>query len=302
MGEKIIYKNRPYYINSDSINDPTIEKVFLYEDQELKIVAKNSANMTIMIPKENIEEFLKEYSGTGAGGAGYAVWGGVRGGFGNPKLGGGGSNLGGGPNVMYTYDVKPLNQLFQQPPTPQGDERYIHVGSEIEGKVLGKDEKVKGKIISSKSDEDGDLLYHIVQVFDTAEKVKVDPTSAVLITHEERPDFRMRDFVGGVHEDFYPSFNDYLNESKNDARASLKHGKLPQEIKEKVLKLGLSRYENGKAWGVGKPKIEGKSFNGVSMGADKNGFFVYTHRARSKSYEDPSKIPDKDINFIESTG
>lgn len=42
--------------------------------------------------------------------------------------------------------------------------------------------------------------------------------------------------------------------------------------------------------------------DGVSLGRDKKGYFVYTHRARSKSYESPEKIPVKDIEYIETTG
>jgi len=42
--------------------------------------------------------------------------------------------------------------------------------------------------------------------------------------------------------------------------------------------------------------------SGFSMGIDKNGYFIHTHRARSKSYESPDKIPVKDIKFIDSTG
>lgn len=38
-----------------------------------------------------------------------------------------------------------------------------------------------------------------------------------------------------------------------------------------------------------------------SVGKDAKGYFVYTHRARSKSYESPAKIPKKDIEFIDST-
>ena len=72
------------------------------------------------------------------GGAGYAVYGGgARGGYGNSigrGNGFGGSSNNGGPNIMYTYDIKPLNQLLQQPGTPQGGHRYIHPGSEVNGK------------------------------------------------------------------------------------------------------------------------------------------------------------------------
>jgi len=41
---------------------------------------------------------------------------------------------------------------------------------------------------------------------------------------------------------------------------------------------------------------------GFSCKEDKNGFYIYTHRARSKSYPSFDKIPLKDINFIDSTG
>lgn len=42
--------------------------------------------------------------------------------------------------------------------------------------------------------------------------------------------------------------------------------------------------------------------NGFDMGIDKNGFFIHTHRARSKSHENPSDITAKEIKFIDSTG
>lgn len=41
---------------------------------------------------------------------------------------------------------------------------------------------------------------------------------------------------------------------------------------------------------------------GVSLGKDKKGYFVYTHRASSKRYKTIMGIPKKDIEFIESTG
>lgn len=41
---------------------------------------------------------------------------------------------------------------------------------------------------------------------------------------------------------------------------------------------------------------------GCSIGKDKNGYFAYTHRARSKSYESKDKIPVKVLKFIDTTG
>lgn len=46
--------------------------------------------------------------------------------------------------------------------------------------------------------------------------------------------------------------------------------------------------------------------NGVkyqcSIGKDDKGYFAYTHRARSKSYESKKDISEKDLKFIHSTG
>ena len=41
---------------------------------------------------------------------------------------------------------------------------------------------------------------------------------------------------------------------------------------------------------------------GVTLAKDKNGFFVYTHRARSNSYKSIMLIPKSAVTFIESTG
>ena len=224
--EKILVQGKEYYVNSESMDDPTIQKLFLYNDAGLESVAKNAAGLTKMVLKDDIEDVLKENIG-GAGGAGYAVWGGGWGrSFGNPSMGGrftgrgfgfgGSQNLGGGPNLMYTYSVVPLNQKLQTPGTPQGDERYIHVGSEIKGKILNTDQEIEsGKIISIEEDEEGNILHYLVQDLETAEKHKVDPTSVELITHEERPEASMMDYVGAVGEDFYPRFTSFLNEKED---------------------------------------------------------------------------------------
>lgn len=40
----------------------------------------------------------------------------------------------------------------------------------------------------------------------------------------------------------------------------------------------------------------------VGVGKDEDGYFVHTHRARSKSYPSKKDIPIKVLKFIESTG
>ena len=41
---------------------------------------------------------------------------------------------------------------------------------------------------------------------------------------------------------------------------------------------------------------------GVTLRKDKKGYYVHTHRARSKSYRSPKLIPTSAIEFIETTG
>lgn len=45
-----------------------------------------------------------------------------------------------------------------------------------------------------------------------------------------------------------------------------------------------------------------KRFEGVSVGKDAKGFYVYTHRARSASYPTQAAIPASQIKAIERTG
>jgi hypothetical protein len=83
--------------------------------------------------------------------------------------------------------------------------------------------------------------------------------------------------------------------------------KIPSAMKEKIKKYlnSSSRYNNGMVLGLKKPSGMGKisrKISGVSLGANKQGFFVYTHRARCKSHTDPLRITKREIDFIESTG
>jgi len=106
-------------------------------------------------------------------------------------------------------------------------------------------------------------------------------------------------------------YNDFILENKfederEDVYGKVKRSKkLSKEMKEKILPLiiqGSTTYKTGRVFDLHIPKIEGKSFKGVSLGADKNGFFVFTHRARCKSKPNIEDIPNKDIEFIETTG
>jgi hypothetical protein len=93
-------------------------------------------------------------------------------------------------------------------------------------------------------------------------------------------------------------------EDRRDVKGKVERSKkLSKEMKELILPLiqsGVSSYIEGRV--IDLKGSMGKNVKGNGIGADKNGFYVYTHRARSKSYESIDKIPQKDIDFIESTG
>lgn len=86
--------------------------------------------------------------------------------------------------------------------------------------------------------------------------------------------------------------------------------KIPDELKDEAVKLviDLTRKSPKAITGLElhpdlKAKIEDKDLpDGFSMGIDKDGYFVHTQRARSRSFESPGKIGVKEIRFIDSTG
>jgi hypothetical protein len=51
-----------------------------------------------------------------------------------------------------------------------------------------------------------------------------------------------------------------------------------------------------------KPDHLKSKMDGVSLKKDDDGYYVFTHRCRSKSYKTPYDIPDSVIEHIESTG
>lgn len=118
------------------------------------------------------------------------------------------------------------------------------------------------------------------------------------------------------------NYNTFLLEKKNDSKPSENENKpyedvkgkverskkIPKEMKDKIFPLLVSngihgsKYIDGRVIDLQIPKVNGKTFNGVGLGADKDGFYVRTHRASSSRYKSPDKIPQSKIDFIKSTG
>jgi hypothetical protein len=97
-----------------------------------------------------------------------------------------------------------------------------------------------------------------------------------------------------------------------NAKDQIKKMHIPSKLKDEILKLVTSGTTISDKHPIItglimdqelKDKISEKNLpDGFSFGADKNGFFIYTHRARSHSHEEPEKITVTEIKFIDSTG
>lgn len=109
----------------------------------------------------------------------------------------------------------------------------------------------------------------------------------------------------------YKQFNESIKgKNYRDIKDVIKYARIPKELKEvalehlkeytKCIKSKISGLELHKDL---KSKISEKDLpNGFDMGIDKDGYYIHTHRARSKSYPSPDKITVKDIKFVDSTG
>ena len=85
---------------------------------------------------------------------------------------------------------------------------------------------------------------------------------------------------------------------------------ISKEHKEEALKYlqSYSKASKGKITGLTQhpelsKRISEKGLpSGFDMGIDEDGYYIHTHRARSKSHESVDGITQKEIKFIDSTG
>lgn len=89
-------------------------------------------------------------------------------------------------------------------------------------------------------------------------------------------------YVRGISDENKQYALKYLSYHTNAGKGKITGLELPQEF---VTKLDTENL----------PK-------GFDMGIDKDGFYIHTHRGRSKSFENIMDIPNDSIIFIDSTG
>ena len=107
----------------------------------------------------------------------------------------------------------------------------------------------------------------------------------------------MPDRVQIVKKGFESGFLEKLSKAKLKLSAVV----IPTKSKKPNKKKNKKKKKKD-SWTVSWPDGKPKRFDGVTVRQDKDGYYCATHRARSKSYPSPDKIPDSKIKFIESTG
>jgi len=183
--EKLEYKGKFYWISSEDLNDPSVKKLFVYKDKDLTKILKTISGKTVIVDKNNLNDKLKEGYG-----AGFSFTGGYRSMLSGTRGGFGGANNLGGPNMMYTYEIKPLNHTLEQRPiTTETGPNEIRLGSKISGYPVRSNatpdkKRIQGIVKSIQKTDDGAIKYYVIFDEATMNVVKIDPLSTELIIHE----------------------------------------------------------------------------------------------------------------------
>lgn len=90
----------------------------------------------------------------------------------------------GGPNSMYTYEIKPLNRTLQPEANDTEGEERISKGNDISGAELNAKDDILhvGPVMNVVTSDDGSLMYYVILDPDTARQMKIDPTTARLVS------------------------------------------------------------------------------------------------------------------------
>ena len=133
---------------------------------------------------------INEYGGAGFSyGGGSSIFPVNRGGQMNRGGFGGAANMG-GPNMMYTYEIKALNRSLQPLVMTPVEQENIHLGNDIKGFELNKkDGKLHiGVLTKIEKSATGSLKYYEILDPKTNTKLKIDPTTALLISKTDGAD------------------------------------------------------------------------------------------------------------------
>jgi len=140
-------------------------------------------------------KLIKEYGGAGFSyGGGSSIFPVNRGGQMNRGGFGGAANMG-GPNMMYTYEIKALNRNLQPLVMTPPEIEIIHDGNDVSGQELNKkDGKIHvGILRKTVKSENGSLKWYEILCPQTNTMIKIDPTTARLISKTAGVDPRETD-------------------------------------------------------------------------------------------------------------
>jgi len=193
------FKSRRHYLLGTTLahaDEDKFEDVVydIWPDITGDIFSKSVVQIANRVADEDIDGYLARLNEWGGAGFSYGSIFPTNRGGGINKGGFGGANNLGGPNMMYTYEIKPLNRILQPDPTDfdEAGTEGIYQGCTIEGKELNKRDKeiyvgVVIKVISTPKDG---VKYYLILDDKYSKKIKIDPTTAVMLGGENHVDSR----------------------------------------------------------------------------------------------------------------
>jgi hypothetical protein len=184
------------------IPDNVVDAIYNQIEKRIKIGAKYDQYIRICetlngkIPQK-IQELISSLQESY--GSGFSMSGGMTRGMSGRGGGfGGASNLG-GPNMMYTYEIKPLNTLLTQKQPKTADVEPIHIGHTIRGKKLNKEDGkyYSGHLMNIVKTDNGALKYYVILNAKTGTKIKINPTTATIVSNTPlMNDLNLKDVYG----------------------------------------------------------------------------------------------------------
>jgi len=185
------FKSKKHYLLGTTLANADEDKfedvVYdIWPDITGDIFSKSVVQIANRVPDEEIDGYLARLNEWGGAGFSYSSIFPTNRGGGMSRSGFGGANNLGGPNMMYTYEIKPLNRTLQPKPSNADNPEIVHNGNIIEGEELNKrdGEKHRGTVLRTERTTSDTIKFYVILDDKTHTKIKIDPTSVILLSGE----------------------------------------------------------------------------------------------------------------------
>lgn len=241
MINEAAFKSKRHYLLGTTLanaDEDKFENVVydIWPDITGDIFSKSVVQIANRVPDEKIDGYIARLNEWGGAGFSYSSIFPTNRGGGMSRSGFGGANNLGGPNMMYTYEIKPLNRSLQPKPSNADNAEIVHNGNIIEGEELNKKDGVKhrGTVLRTEKATRDIIKFYVILDDKTHTKIKIDPTSVILLSGETY--FEAPGQEGGISQDAADLIRaGQMSENKNyNMRAKFVNESMAKPVKTTV--------------------------------------------------------------------